>query len=91
MAVAVRNFDSFDEALSFSLQCLSCSELTLKPEQREILVCLFDKQSVFAWLPTGYGKSICYQALPFLLSSTQSSDSYFTPRFSYGGADMCPT
>lgn len=69
-AVPVRQFD---DALSFSLQCLSCSDLTLKPKQREILFNLFAKRNVFAWLPTGYGKSICYQVLPFLLSSSSSA------------------
>ena len=69
-AVPVRQFD---DALSFSLQCLSRSDLTLKPKQREILLNLFAKRNVFAWLPTGYGKSICYQVLPFLLSSSSSA------------------
>ena len=69
-AAVVRNFD---DALSFSLECLLCSNLRLKPEQREILVNLFAKRNVFSWLPTGYGKSICYQVLPFLLSSGTST------------------
>ena len=63
----------FNDALTFALRSLSCSNLSLKPEQRKILLNLFAKRNVFAWLPTGYGKSICYQALPFLLSSSNAS------------------
>ena len=30
---------------------------------------LFDSHDVFVWLPTGYGKNLRYQALPFLIGS----------------------
>ena len=32
----------------------------------EVIKALYDGEDVFLWLPTGYGKSICYQVLPFL-------------------------
>ena len=32
---------------------------------------IYDGRDVFMWLPTGYGKSLCYQALPFLMDSKQ--------------------
>ena len=41
--------------------------LTLKEEHRKSLEAVYQGNSVFVWLPTGFGKSICYQALPFVI------------------------
>ena len=74
---------SFSESLVYALSSLKMSHLTLKPEQRSSMEAIYDGRDVFVWLPTGYGKSLCYQALPFLMDSklgfvnTEKSSSVF--------------
>lgn len=55
-----------DSALSYALQRLGCQAMMLKPQQRESVKCMYEGKDVFLWLPTGFGKSICYEVLPFV-------------------------
>jgi len=56
----------FSAALSHSLVSIGKSNLILKDKQIEALQHLYEGKDVFLWLPTGYGKSLCFQLLPFL-------------------------
>ena len=41
--------------------------ISLKAMQCYSLEAVYGSHDVFVWLPTGYGKSLCYQALPFIM------------------------
>ena len=56
----------FDHSVSYSLSWLRKSELKLKPEQKASIEHIYDCKDVFMWLPTGFEKSIHYEALPFV-------------------------
>ena len=58
--------DDFTSSLTYALSCLKCGDMKLKKKQLEAMKAIYDGNDVFLWLPTGYGKSICYQAIPFL-------------------------
>ena len=64
--------DAFCEAVAYALRCVGLEDLTLKPKQKEALIHGHD---VFAWFPTGYGKSLCFQLLPFMFDFKTSSSS----------------
>lgn len=67
--------DEFDRALKFALCCVGKEGLPLKSEQVEAIKLIYGRKDVFLWLPTGFGKSICYETLPFLFNHKRSGSS----------------
>ena len=65
IAMASSRFD-FDRALAYALSCVKQEGLCLKNQQVEAVKRLSEGKDAFVWFPTGYGKSICYQLLPFV-------------------------
>ena len=39
--------------------------IVLKPEPIQTIHYIYQRRDVCLWLPTGFGKSICYVGLPF--------------------------
>ena len=65
LAMASSSF-TFDGSLVYTLSCVKQEGLSLKDQQVEAVKLLSEGKDVFVWFPTGYGKSICYQLLPFV-------------------------
>ena len=59
----------FSAALSYALSSVGKQDLVLKDKQLEALKHLYAGNDVFLWVPTDYGKSICFQTLPFLFDA----------------------
>ena len=55
--------DLFAKSVSYAVSKVGKAGIVLKPEQLQAVRHMYD---VFLWLPTGFGKSICYEVLPFL-------------------------
>ncbi len=61
---------TISSALAYALSCVGKPGLVLKDKQLEALKCLYVGKYVFLWVPTGYGKSICFQTIPpFLIDA----------------------
>ena len=56
----------FAEAVSYAVCKVGKAGIVLKPEHLQSVRHMCDGRDVFLWLPTGFGKSICYELLPFL-------------------------
>ena len=75
--MACASICNYSTALSYALSCIGKQDLvlkykqleTLKYKQLETLKYLYDGNDVFLWVPTGYGKSLCFQTLPFLFDA----------------------
>ena len=68
MAGECSSTPNFSKALFHSLRVLQLdSRVVLKPEQRMAIQAVYEGRDVFVWLPTGFGKSLCFQALPFAM------------------------
>ena len=56
----------FDECLAYTMKRIGKDGLCIKDEQKQAIQDVYEGKDVFVWLPTGYGKSVCYECLPFL-------------------------
>ena len=50
----------------YGLSAIACSHPSLKEEHLSSVKAVHEGKDVFVWLPTGFGKSLCYQILPFV-------------------------
>ena len=57
---------AFASGVSYALSRLKMDKMVLKPKQVEAVRPVYERKDAFVWLPTGYGKSICFQMLPYL-------------------------
>ena len=57
---------NFTDSVNYALSKLGMSHLKLKDEQKQAIQAAYDGKDVFVFLPTGFGKSVCFQSLPFL-------------------------
>ena len=55
--------EGFTSAISYAPSCLKVNKLQLKSKQVEAIRVVYERRE---WLPTGYGKSICFQVLPYV-------------------------
>ena len=57
---------NFLDGVNYSLSKLGMSHIKLKDQQKQAILVAYDGKDVFVILPTGFGKSVCFQVLPFL-------------------------
>ena len=55
-----------DRSISYALKKVGYSSVTLEDEQMVCIKYMYEQNDVFLWLPTGFGKSLCYEVLPFM-------------------------
>ena len=73
MAVRCARIDeeTAEEAITRIIQKLGYSQL--KPEQLKVIMEFVCGKDVFAVLPTGFGKTLCYACLPLVLPTGEGS------------------
>jgi len=54
-----------DGSILYALEHLGCASVTLKDEQTACVKAIYEGRT-FLWLPTGFGKSMCHEVLPFV-------------------------
>ena len=66
-----------DEAVDDVVNAMN-EQISLKPQQREIVHHILGKKNVFVQLPTGYGKSLCLGIVPLVLDKVNTFNKYTT-------------
>ena len=63
---------ALDEAIVYALLRVGKASINIKQQQREVISVLIT--CLFSWLLTGFGKSLCYEALPYVIDYKLGTD-----------------
>lgn len=74
----IMDFDDALKEVEYKLQVKA--DFVWKSKQLECMKAVFKNRDILAVLPTGYGKSLIFQAAPFLLSARDGTDVDCTDR-----------
>ncbi len=66
---------SFSIAVQHAKNCLGGPKHVFKSKQVDVFGALYQDKDYFVLLPSGYGKSLCYQLLPFLFNHKRGRNS----------------
>ena len=61
----------FSQCVFYALSQLQMADISFKKEQHSSMEAICNGHDVFVWLPTGYGTSLRYQTLPFIMDCKQ--------------------
>ena len=77
--MAAASSDKFSEILTNVLRLLNLESISLREQQVNVIRVIVEKRrDVLAVLPTGFGKSLIFQLLPFVFNSwLEVSDCHF--------------
>ena len=64
--MAVSSPPSFEDLVTYALESLDRVTFKLRSQQLDSIKYVVEGNDVFVWLPTGFGKSIIYESLPFV-------------------------
>ena len=72
MSTAARIQQVLRDGLKRRVHCwsgfrLKQEHLVLRQKQLKVLQTVYEGRDMVVWFPTGYGKSVCYQLLPYML------------------------
>ena len=59
------NLENTEDAVLYALECLGRPSLKLKSEQTQAIESVLAGKDTFVWLPTGHGKFLCFEVIPF--------------------------
>ena len=63
---------ALDEAIVYALLWVGKASINIKQQQREVISVLIT--CLFSWLLTGFGKSLCCEALPYVIDYKLGTD-----------------
>ena len=63
---SLQGFEKMERPIAYALRHVEYPSMTLEPEQKDCVQCVYEGKDVFVWLPTGFGKTVCFEVLPFM-------------------------
>ena len=63
---SLQGLEKMERPIAYALRRVGYPSMTLEPEQKDCVQCVYEGKDVFVWLPTEFGKTVCFEVFPFM-------------------------